>query len=141
MKPPVTPPRRPPPNRSRSVGVEIGKPFFVSVASGLSLFFYFILFDHPGPLAVAAVLAYWTLFACTYLVLGRPGKDWLPPVDLDVLVATFVAVFRSASGRARSGLTVLSPRVGMAARGAGSAILAVVRPSSELWRALPIPRK
>ena len=43
--------------------------------SGIVLLLYFMVFDRPDPLAVASVLAYYAIFACAYLVLGRPGGE------------------------------------------------------------------
>jgi hypothetical protein len=119
------------------VAFEISTPILVGLASGSVLFIYFVSFDRPGVLAVAAVIGYWVLFACTYLILGRPGRDWWLPVDVRALAVTVEAMSRTGLGyarrNARGGLAVLVAGARTAAREArptlaALAALAAARP-------------
>ena len=124
--------RRPPPEEPRRSPAAITAPILVGAASGFVLLFYFMLFDRPGPLAVAAVLGYWALIACTYLVLGRPGTDWrLPDVGAFVAKAgsACAAACRAELGRARTGSAALGRRTVALARAVGSGLVRA-RPSA-----------
>jgi hypothetical protein len=111
------------------VEFEISTPILVGMASGFILFILFASFDRPGVLAVAAVIGYWVLFACTYLILGRPGKDWWLPIDVRALAASAEAVCLAAFGYARlyarSGPAVLVARARTVAREARPALAAL----------------
>jgi hypothetical protein len=51
----------------------------IGLVSGLLLLVAFGLLDALDGVSFAAVLAYWSLYTASLVVLGRPGRDWHPP--------------------------------------------------------------
>jgi hypothetical protein len=104
-------------------------PVLVGAASGLILLVFFTVVDRFSFLAVAAVLAYWTLFAGTYLILGKPGRDWQLPVDATDIT---MAVRRTA------GILITSARTTArtTARAAGPPLRHVGEAAASIWPTL-----
>ena len=79
MGQPTVPARSRSHDESSRVTLDIPTPALVGAASGILLFTFFTILDSSSILSIGAVFGYWALFACTYFILGQPGKDWRLP--------------------------------------------------------------
>jgi hypothetical protein len=107
----------------------------IGLVSGLLLLVAFGLLGALDGFGFAAVLAYWSLYAASLVVLGRPGRDWhLPAVGASVpagLGQVRLAAARTGSEVRRVGSAMLV-RTWSEVRRVGSAVL--VRTWSEVRR-------
>lgn len=103
-------------SRPRGTGLVAPAPVIVAGATGAGLFVLFTISDGAGLLPVGSVIAYWILFAATYLVLGTPGRDWRLPVGRADLVRLACWAGRAAAEFGRRSATVTVRAIREAAR-------------------------